>query len=140
MLAASLIPRGNGNTGPLPENVKSMLIAGGVILGALILLLVVVVATSGGRARKKTQRLLSTGTPSEATVVLLQARANVTGLFDITVEVAGPPPFVAQIVAAVPLELLPSLAAGKRVRVRFDPADPRSVVLEQPVVTAHYFF
>lgn len=122
----------------MPDSLKLGLIIGGIILGILILVLFGFAATSGMRARKKTARLLTTGTRAEATVVLLQERPNTLGFYDLTLEVAAGTPLVVKVMARIPLERVPSVQQGRRVTVRYDPAKPSEVVFEDTAIACYF--
>ncbi len=135
---ASLIQPGNGNTGPMPDGVVYGLILGGVLLGAGIVFIIVYALTGPARSRKKSAHLRATGASASARVVLLQARPNATGLYDVTLEVATQPPFVVESIAFIPLELIPSVAVGAVLPVRFDPADRAALVIDHPAIACQF--
>jgi hypothetical protein len=131
---AGSLPGHPGNRGAPPDEVIWLLVAGGVLLGAFIVFVIVWAVTGPARSRKKVARILATGTRAPARVILLGDRPTATGWYDLTVEVATTPSFVAKLIAVIPSEALPTVLVGSSVQVCWDPADAASVVLVHPTI------
>lgn len=84
---------------------------------------------------QKQNQLLATGTPGKANIkgftdtgTLVNFNPQV--VLDLSVEVAGKPPYDVQVTTSVPQVMLARLQPGGAVGVKVDPADPSSLAID----------